>query len=326
MNSARKRAGLYAHLRTALQRRRENSVRRPQEQSSANQIRQIDLSSGRATIELTLDEPAMLYLEVTPPQGKGSVAGTAIAPEKLTPAAPRPADFDSFWEAKIKALEAIPANPVLTPGDSGDPNVEYATIKMDHVNSTHVYGHLPSRNAKENSRARSISMGEPALSASEGLDHSSWRRRDTLFLTSSRTMCCRISRSRITTRSRMRSSIMKASATTIATRIIFWRCISRDYRTSITSPAAPIGTARRWSCSARAWAGSRAVCRGAGSESHARDRERTVRMRSQRRRAWAEGRLSVFPQRSESPRDGRVFRRGEFAPRITRGRWWRWDL
>ena len=68
--------------------------------------------------------------------------GAAVAPEKLRPSASRPADFDSFWDSKIKILRKIPENPILTPSDSGKPDIEYATLKMDHINGTHVYGQL----------------------------------------------------------------------------------------------------------------------------------------------------------------------------------------
>jgi cephalosporin-C deacetylase-like acetyl esterase len=105
----------------------------------------IDLSTGSATIDATVSEPAMLFLDIKPPTGKDPankdiVAGAAIAPTKLQPVAPRPADFDSFWESHIQSLEKVPANPVLTPGDSPDPNVEFDIIKMDHVNGKHIYG------------------------------------------------------------------------------------------------------------------------------------------------------------------------------------------
>jgi len=93
----------------------------------------LDLSSGSATIETALSEPAMLYVEVradapptSPAQGRQAAApvavmgtvvhlGAAIAPTQLQPSVPRPADFDAFWDAKLKALAAIPINPVLTP-------------------------------------------------------------------------------------------------------------------------------------------------------------------------------------------------------------------
>jgi cephalosporin-C deacetylase len=113
----------------------------------------LDLSTGSANIEVTLDEPAMVYVEVAPAEGRGggsvggvsgrSIAvGAAVAPEKLQPSVPRPADFDTFWDSKIRMLKAIPENASLTHSASGKADVEYATIKMDHINGTHVYGQL----------------------------------------------------------------------------------------------------------------------------------------------------------------------------------------
>lgn len=108
----------------------------------------LDFSSGRAVIETTLDEPAMVYVQVTAaggagPGGAADVAlGAAVAPERLRPSAPRPADFDAFWSAKIRALKAVPENAVLTPSDSGRDGVEYATIRMDNVGGAHVWGQL----------------------------------------------------------------------------------------------------------------------------------------------------------------------------------------
>lgn len=108
----------------------------------------LDFSKGRATIEVTLNEAAMVYVQVSPPGNQGPSAGVvvalgaAVAPEKLKPSVPRPSDFDSFWNEKIKRLKAIPENAVLTPSDSGKPDVEYATIKMDHINGAHVYGQM----------------------------------------------------------------------------------------------------------------------------------------------------------------------------------------
>lgn len=100
--------------------------------------------SKRATIEVVLEEPAMLYVEVddgdtaTPPQ----VLGAAIAPTKLEPSLPAPDDFDRFWTSKIAALRAVPAKPVLTSKPSGRHDVEYYTIRMNHVGGKHVHGQL----------------------------------------------------------------------------------------------------------------------------------------------------------------------------------------
>lgn len=119
----------------------------------------LDFSSGPDKIEVTLDEPAMVYVQITAPGdsrggGRGApgarggarngprALGAAVAPDRLAPSIPRPVDFDSFWDSKIKMLHTIPENPVLTPGDSGKPDVDYATLKMDHINGTHVYGQV----------------------------------------------------------------------------------------------------------------------------------------------------------------------------------------
>jgi cephalosporin-C deacetylase len=115
-----------------------------------------DFASGSATIEVTVDEPAMVYVQVWFPgkgpsvPGVGGIAdmavGASVAPEKLRPSIPAPADFDAFWDSKIKVLKAIPENAVLTPSDSGKPDVAFATIKMDNINGTHVYGQMAEPN------------------------------------------------------------------------------------------------------------------------------------------------------------------------------------
>lgn len=134
----------------------------------------VDLSSGKATIETSLDEPGSVLLEITlpvpPPAapaaaatadaaitrpanatpargGRGNrppraLAGAMVAPRKLQPASPRPADFDAWWTQKIAQLHAIPANPQLTPGESGKDGVDYALLQMDNINGTRVQGQI----------------------------------------------------------------------------------------------------------------------------------------------------------------------------------------
>jgi cephalosporin-C deacetylase-like acetyl esterase len=112
----------------------------------------LDLTGGRATIETALDEPAMLTIRVSPSSGgpADAVAGAAVAPRRLQPSVARPADFDAFWAAKLNQLEAVPADAVLTPGDSGRPGVDYWTIRLNNVGGAHVYGQLakPAREGK----------------------------------------------------------------------------------------------------------------------------------------------------------------------------------
>jgi len=104
----------------------------------------LDLAAGPATVGATVNEPAMLYLTVSPAAApeERSVAGAAVAPEQLQPAVLRPADFDAFWAAKLEALAAVPIDPVVTPGESGRDGVEYATFKLNNVDGAHVYGQL----------------------------------------------------------------------------------------------------------------------------------------------------------------------------------------
>jgi cephalosporin-C deacetylase len=122
----------------------------------------LDLRGGRARIEATLAEPAMLLVEVRPPArdttfgavstgGPGRVLlGAAVAPTGIEPAEPAPADFDAFWAAKLAQLAAIPMDPVVTPGESGKPGVEWATVKLRNVGGAHVWGQIarPAREGK----------------------------------------------------------------------------------------------------------------------------------------------------------------------------------
>lgn len=105
----------------------------------------LDLSSGHATIETTLDAPNTVLAEIkAKAAGKEikALAGAVAAPSKIAPSMPAPDDFDAFWADQVKALEAIAPNADLQPGDSGKPDVEYFKLRMDNIHGTHVYGQL----------------------------------------------------------------------------------------------------------------------------------------------------------------------------------------
>jgi len=133
---------------------------------------ELDLSSGKATLDVPSDTPVMLTVQITPPAaapasapagapaaggrgggrgrggpGGGLTLGAAIAPAKLQPSAPRPADFDAFWDGKLKELAAIPINPQLTPQTTTAAGVELSMVKLDSLNS-HVQGYI-AKPAKE---------------------------------------------------------------------------------------------------------------------------------------------------------------------------------
>ena len=98
--------------------------------------------SGQAIVETRLDDPAMLTLLVTPPEGKPRLFGAAVEPTRLKPVVPRPADFDLFWKGKLAALRRIPANPVLEPTESPRPGIELQTLRLDGPGEGHTYGVL----------------------------------------------------------------------------------------------------------------------------------------------------------------------------------------
>jgi cephalosporin-C deacetylase len=95
-------------------------------------------------IEAKLDEPGMVYVEVTEntPGAKPHALGAAVAPEKIAPSVPVPADFDAFWAAKIKALRKVPAKPELTEKPSDKDGVDFAILKMNHVEGKHIWGQV----------------------------------------------------------------------------------------------------------------------------------------------------------------------------------------
>jgi cephalosporin-C deacetylase-like acetyl esterase len=137
----------------------------------------LDLSSGQAKIEITGDQPEMIYVAIeptaklspdaptpeptpaTPPQGPGRgnpngytggntgrnnglyAVGAAVAPMQLSLSTPRPADFDSFWDNKLAEQAKLPINPVLTPVDTDTPKVEMSTYVLDALGS-HAQGYI----------------------------------------------------------------------------------------------------------------------------------------------------------------------------------------
>jgi len=130
----------------------------------------LDLSSGKDKIEVTGDEPEMIYVAVEPvaklngdspaPEavpapaagsGRGNprgflggntgrsnglyAVGAAVAPTKIGLSTPRPANFDSFWSEKLAAQAKVPINSVLTPAQTDVPGVEMSSFALDALAS-----------------------------------------------------------------------------------------------------------------------------------------------------------------------------------------------
>jgi cephalosporin-C deacetylase-like acetyl esterase len=118
----------------------------------------LDLSSGKDTIETTGDQPEMLYVAIEPAgAGRGNpggfvggntgrnngryAVGAAVAPTKIGLAAPRPDDFDSFWNGKLAAQAEVPMSPVLTPVQTNVPGAEMSAFAIAALGS-HAHGYI----------------------------------------------------------------------------------------------------------------------------------------------------------------------------------------
>ena len=98
-------------------------------------------TDGKATVSATLDGPGTLLLGV-PHDNKNSFGGAAYAWEKIPVSAPEPADFDEFWQAKLKELAAVPVDAVLEKAESGVPGVTLQKITMGNIRGSKIHGYL----------------------------------------------------------------------------------------------------------------------------------------------------------------------------------------
>jgi len=136
----------------------------------------LDLAAGKDKIEITGNQPEMIYVAVeafaklasdapAPAGGRAGesgfvggntgrntglyAVGAAVAPSKIGISAPRPEDFDAFWEAKLAAQAKLPINPVLTKVETDVPGVELNLFVLDALGSqAHGYIAKPAREGK----------------------------------------------------------------------------------------------------------------------------------------------------------------------------------
>ena len=121
----------------------------------------LDLSPGKDRIEITGDEPEMIYVAIEPVEKAGATGGNtgrnnglyavgaAVAPTKIGLSTSRPGDFDSFWDGKLAAQAKIPIHPVLTAAPTDTPGVEMSTFVLDAL-ASHAQGYFakPAREGK----------------------------------------------------------------------------------------------------------------------------------------------------------------------------------
>jgi cephalosporin-C deacetylase len=165
----------------------------------------LDLASGKDQIEITGDQPEMIYVAVEPyaklavdgsapgsasqagePSAAGAARGTtssyvggntgrnnglyavgaAVTPAKLGLSTPRPDDFDAFWDGKLAAQAKIPINPVLTPVQTDVAGVELNMFVLDALGSqTHGYLAKPAKEGKFPAQIQLQYAGVYALNA-----------------------------------------------------------------------------------------------------------------------------------------------------------------
>jgi cephalosporin-C deacetylase len=92
----------------------------------------VALTGGVGSLMVTLTEPGITQLRVSPSNHPGSVlAAAACAPEKLTPSLPVPEDFDAFWATQKSALAKVPLKFNLTPATTSAQNVDAFDAQID---------------------------------------------------------------------------------------------------------------------------------------------------------------------------------------------------
>ena len=206
----------------------------------------------------------MVYVEVTEntPGAKPRALGAAVAPEKIAPSIPAPADFDAFWAAKIKALRKVPAKPELTEKPSEKDGVDFAILKMNHLEGKHVWGQVAkphdSTNKKKYPGPLILQWASPPYPLQK-----SWvtDRAAEGWLTREHRAARRDARSAqgvLRRAARGAQELQHHRDAQPRQELLPYICTWPTSARSTTSPAARTGTARRWWSWARAWAASKA--------------------------------------------------------------------
>jgi cephalosporin-C deacetylase-like acetyl esterase len=147
----------------------------------------LDLSTGQDKIEITVDGPEMIYVAVEPfatdatatftggntGRNNGLYAvGAAVAPTKIPLSAPRPDDFDAFWDGKLAMQAKLPMHAELTPVQTEVPGVELNIFALDALGSkAHGYIAKPAHDGKFPALIQLQYAGVYALNAHAAAQH-----------------------------------------------------------------------------------------------------------------------------------------------------------
>ncbi len=101
-------------------------------------------ADGVATLDSKFEAPGHVLLEVKigGDQSSRSLGGAVASIDQIKTSSPRPDDFDAFWDAKLKELAAVPANPQLESAESNMRGVSYWKITMNNIRGSHIYGQI----------------------------------------------------------------------------------------------------------------------------------------------------------------------------------------
>lgn len=92
----------------------------------------------------SLSDPGALLAVLTPTNGPAAVlkAGLLFSPEKIAPAAPRPDDFDEFWNTKLAAMAKVPADPKMERPADQPPGVVFEKFSLAVTDQQRVRGQM----------------------------------------------------------------------------------------------------------------------------------------------------------------------------------------
>lgn len=94
---------------------------------------------ARSVLALPADSPGIYWLELTA-DGKTQRYAVAVAPDRIRPSVPPPADLDTFWARQIREIRKLPLDPVITRRAPPRPDIEYGHIEWAHRDGERVYG------------------------------------------------------------------------------------------------------------------------------------------------------------------------------------------
>lgn len=109
------------------------------------QLGALVFKNGRGQVECLADKPGTLLLEFDSKEEKSAkkvIGGAFVEPDKIPRSAPRPTDFDAFWNGKLAELARVPMNPDLTAVKNDINGVSRWHVTLDMPNGAKMRGQL----------------------------------------------------------------------------------------------------------------------------------------------------------------------------------------